>query len=335
MRKIIGMATALTLLLVGCDTNASGDAEEDGTEASSTTVDADERDQLLAAEICEQALEEDYTLAARGVVRERVTSADTALSEGELRSMVDEECFTEIQALGSASAAEARGDEAPAEQPTESEAEPEAELEIIDGPVRADASGIDWDAIVADGGESLPGISEVFIGTGDDIIDLESPVTSSVVALRHGGSSNFVVRPATSGGEGSSIVNDIGPYTGRVLAEGRGDDIIGFDVRADGEWVIVAMNPILAREAELARTYEGVGDSVIVFPLDLDDPMPIDVFGRVTLEHDGESNFIVRELFGRSLVNEIGAYSGTVRLPTDGLLGVTIRADGAWVLSFE
>jgi hypothetical protein len=50
------------------------------------------------------------------------------------------------------------------------------------------------------------------------------------------------------------------------------------------------------------------------------------VFSRLTLTHDGERNIIVRELFGRGLVNDIGGYEGTVRLGPDGLFGLEISA---------
>ena len=55
----------------------------------------------LAAEICASALEEEYTLDARRVVSEAIREADTTLREGELRTLVNDQCHREIQALGS------------------------------------------------------------------------------------------------------------------------------------------------------------------------------------------------------------------------------------------
>ena len=57
---------------------------------------------------------------------------------------------------------------------------------------------------------------------------------------------------------------------------------------------------------------------------------------RVTLTHDGESNFIVRPLktsgkAGMSVVNEIGTYQGTRLLPS-GTKYLEIDADGAWTV---
>lgn len=233
--------------------------------------------------------------------------------------------------------AESEPDEPPIEEPEESAEElPPAEpFEIVDGPVTADSSQYDWNAFLQGDTESLPGLAEVFVGSGDDIIDLDVAAPSFVVAAHHQGSRNFIVRAADAAGDTRGVVNSIGTYSGLILAEGRGDDVVGFDVAADGDWVVVVMSPLLVRGTDLARTYEGVGDSVIVFPFDTDDPQPIVEFGRMTATHDGERNFIVRELFGRGLVNEIGAYDGTVRPSRDGLFGVTINADGAWTLSFE
>ena len=233
--------------------------------------------------------------------------------------------------------AETEPDDTPIEEPEE----PAEELlsvqsfEIVDGPVTADASQYDWDSFLQGDTESLPGLAEVFVGSGDDIIDLDTAAPSFVVAANHRGSRNFIVRAADAAGDTRGVVNSIGSYSGLVLAEGRGGDVVGFDVSADGDWVVVVMSPLLLRGTDLARAYEGVGDSVIIFPFDMDDPQPIVEFGRMTANHEGERNFIVRELFGRGLVNQIGAYDGTVRLSSDGLFGVTINADGAWTLSFE
>lgn len=85
----------------------------------------------------------------------------------------------------------------------------------------------------------------------------------------------------------------------------------------------------------MAYRYEGVGDSIIVFPIDTDDVEPVTVFSRMTLTHDSESNFIVNGLLTSNLVNEIGSYSGTIRVPTDGLFGLEIIADGPWTVSFS
>jgi len=57
---------------------------------------------------------------------------------------------------------------------------------------------------------------------------------------------------------------------------------------------------------------------------------------QVTLTHDGDSKFIVRPLktsgkAGMSLVNEIGTYTGTRRLPA-GTKYLEIDADGTWTV---
>lgn len=221
--------------------------------------------------------------------------------------------------------------------PTPTPSPTPTQAQVVSGPILADANKIDWDAVMDGDDEGLPGIMETFRGSGDDIVDLSSPLSVVLVQVHHRGSSNFVVRPAFDTGSGSSLVNEIGQYTGEMLAYGRGEaQVVGFDVTADGPWVISAANLTLVADGDaLSTSYEGVGDSVVGLPVDFDDPQPVTRFSRATVTHEGSSNFVVRVMLGSALVNEIGTYDGTVRLPADGLFGFEITADGAWTLELD
>ena len=80
-------------------------------------------------------------------------------------------------------------------------------------------------------------------------------------------------------------------------------------------------------------TQSGSGDSVIQLPTEADAAL-------VTATHEGSSNFVLQTLDGSNqmsdlLVNEIGAYTGTVSY---GLTGsesgmLQITADGAWTIA--
>lgn len=54
-----------------------------------------------------------------------------------------------------------------------------------------------------------------------------------------------------------------------------------------------------------------------------------------TFSHSGSSNFVVRSWGDRRslMVNEIGAYTGTVRLPD--AVALEINADGNWTLEAQ
>ena len=235
-----------------------------------------------------------------------------------------------------------------AEQEAEDESEPEPEPEpdpepepepaesLEDGPFVADASDREWtwDEVRNGEIETLDGVFEIFTGSGDDLIDLAVPWEFAIVDAQHTGSRNFIVRGQTSDGEGRGIVNAIGNYEGRIAANDR-SELVGLNVSADGDWAIVVRNVLVAQSGALARSYEGTGDAVIIFPYDLDDPQPNQLFDRMNATHDGERNFILRELLGRGLINEIGPYDGAVRLPAAGLFGIEISADGNWTLELE
>ena len=119
------------------------------------------------------------------------------------------------------------------------------------------------------------------------------------------------------------------------MASGSFCNVIGVDVAADGEWTLVVYAlPLASQHDEIARSFEGQGDAVLVFPVDIDDPQPFEEFDRLTASHDGESNFQVRELLGRGVINEIGPYDGTNRL-SGPIFGLEINADGAWTIDFE
>lgn len=208
---------------------------------------------------------------------------------------------------------------------------------VVGAPQTADASVVDWDAVFAEGEtENLSGLIETYTGSGDSIVDLESPQLGASVLLQHRGSRNFQVRAITDAGEDIGLVNEIGNYQGEVLAR-TGDDsqITGLEIRADGEWAAIVKSVLLAVDSDdLHEVYVGTGDSLVVFPLDQDDPQPTTIFDRAQLTHDGDRNFIVRELLGGGLVNEIGPYEGTVRL-SGRLYGFEITADGRWTIGLQ
>ncbi|WP_221886300.1 TM2 domain-containing protein [Microbacterium kyungheense] len=164
-------------------------------------------------------------------------------------------------------------------------------------------------------------------GAGDSVVALPAGVTGGIVVATHNGQSNFAISvlDANNGSTGELLVNTIGPYQGTtawgITALGEG---VNLQVTADGAWTIdiqpMGSAPTLAPS--------GAGDAVMLYDGGV---------GTLTATHDGSSNFVITEDNGDMfhmglLVNEIGAYSGTVPL-AKGPSVIVVHADGNWTLT--
>ena len=166
-----------------------------------------------------------------------------------------------------------------------------------------------------------------FSGTGDQIVDFDNPFGFSTVHLTHQGRSNFIVHSVNAANENiGSLANAIGNYDGYRLLDLHDDDHTKrFSVKADGPWTITVYPLAIqyTRFCEIPGVCEGKGDDVIAFHGGTPD--------TITFIHEGQSNFIVHSLGNsfKSLVNEIGPYTGTVLVPGDAVI-LEILADGKW-----
>jgi hypothetical protein len=168
-------------------------------------------------------------------------------------------------------------------------------------------------------------------GAGDDIVDVEIPAnTLAIATLTHNGDSNFTVWTYNDAGENQNLVaNEIGNYEGASEVNFEFNrEVAGFDITADGAWSIV-INPASDARAIGASGGSGAGDDVVT----------VDALAgeAVDLTHDGESNFVIwaYDADGEAtglVVNEIGAYQGTRRIPA-GTRWLEVQADGAWTIS--
>lgn len=158
-------------------------------------------------------------------------------------------------------------------------------------------------------------------GSGDDIVDV--PVVDDhilVATFTHDGQSNFAVTSYDQGGNRLDLmVNHIGSYQGTVPYnfEVSPNEL---EINADGPWT-VSISDLLEQPA-LEDSQDGVGDQVLLLATS----------GRLTATHGGDSNFALLAWGQRRdlLVNEVGAYEGTVRLPE--AIALEIVADGEWSL---
>ena len=165
-------------------------------------------------------------------------------------------------------------------------------------------------------------------GTGDSIITLPSGATAGLVTANNTGSGNFVIDVLDDSNQstGDLLVNEIGTYEG---ATAYGINSFGeassLKVTSDGNWNIT-IEPISAAP-ELEPT--GTGDAAFLYT-----GPPT----QLTATYNGDSNFVVYEdtdEFSMGLlINEIGAYEGTVPLSAGPSL-LTVNADGKWSLTTD
>jgi len=162
----------------------------------------------------------------------------------------------------------------------------------------------------------------VIEGRGDDIVDvpvvLDEPV---VVTFTHRGTSNFaVVSYDASGARISLLVNEIGNYSGTVPFNFSSPPA-ELEITADGAWTVTLSH--VRDQPVYDGSASGSGDQVLLVTVDA---------GRLAATHDGRSNFAVLAWGNRRtlMINEIGSYAGTVRLPD--AFALEIKADGNWTL---
>lgn len=171
--------------------------------------------------------------------------------------------------------------------------------------------------------------TQEFSGSGDSVIDFDIPGDEIAIAtITHQGSQNFTVWGVTDAGDQVDLfVNKIGSYQGTRLVN-LSNDVTGMDISADGSWT-VTIKPLLDARVAIDGSAEGTGDDVLLIEK-LDGSNP----ARIT--HSGSENFTVWAYGGSTglLVNEIGSYEGTVRVPS-GTMVIDVAADGAWTFELQ
>ncbi len=168
-------------------------------------------------------------------------------------------------------------------------------------------------------------------GSGDTLLTLPAGIEAAMVTASHDGSRNFVlsVLDENNDSTGDLLVNTIGAYTG-VSAYGLGGSFAGeptrLELKADGAWS-VTIEPLSSADL-LAPS--GAGDAVFLYDGGA---------AALAFTHDGERNIVVQQFTGEAfsfglLINDIGAYDGTVPLSA-GPAVITIMADGAWTATVQ
>jgi hypothetical protein len=226
-----------------------------------------------------------------------------------------------IGAVGDSARVPLVGDEAAAPAPS---------AQADDGSVEDPAGGPAEEADEPEAVEQPPAVPDdkTYQGSGDSVVEIELPDGSgqaAVATIAHQGSSNFAVWALDSNmAQQDLLVNVIGNYQGTVLFNLSGNDTTSLEITADGAWS-VTVRSLLSLEEFDGSPVSGSGDDVLIYR---------GKAGVAAITHNGSSNFAVWTYGDRTdlVVNEIGAYSGSVRW-TAGPSVVAISADGEWSIT--
>lgn len=180
-----------------------------------------------------------------------------------------------------------------------------------------------------------------FSGTGQTVTDTFSHGgPAMVVVFDHDGSSNFIVElvNAETGETEDVLVNKIGETSGAIAIPAGSSDQYRLNIDADGAWSVEVAEPLPQEEdiEQLPAEASGSGPDVV-------GPIRLEGNTVVSGTHDGESNFIVRAvdelaMFNNEqelIFNEIGQFEGETLARYDGVVWISVEADGEWTLEFE
>lgn len=172
--------------------------------------------------------------------------------------------------------------------------------------------------------EAAKNAPKEYAGAGADVVTITKHGTGPQVAvITHSGYSNFAVHTLdASMGNTDLLVNTIGNYSGTVLFDVRTSrgETTALKITADGSWTVKLVPLASVRSFDGSAPMTGRGDDVFYYK---------GAAKPATFTHNGSSNIAVHTYGTRTdlLINEIGAYTGTV-VWAPGLYKVT--ADGDW-----
>lgn len=178
-----------------------------------------------------------------------------------------------------------------------------------------------------------PAAVETFTGTGGDVVELKTPITTGILKFECSACSGMTQVKSDAGIDEDLVTHYTGStYTGKRWMGLRGGTTSRLQVTAKGPWTLTVQGDFsMASQYNATEPVSGKGDDVFLYRV-----CP----SKVAASHDGSSNFgvwvMTDRLSGPDLaVNEIGKYSGTVMFPASGQDAalVQITANGAWSIT--
>lgn len=163
---------------------------------------------------------------------------------------------------------------------------------------------------------------KTFNGAGDDIVSVDLKGLPAIVTFECPAcSSNTVLK---SNGADSLLVNEIGAYSGtHIIDTKKTSATTELEVSAVGAWTITVAD--LSTVNPVSGPVRGHGDMVVYLA---------GKTSKAAITNVGQSNFVVigyGTSFPQLAVNEIGSYSGTVRLTAPAF--VQVESSGDWTIT--
>ncbi len=175
-----------------------------------------------------------------------------------------------------------------------------------------------------------------FVGSGDSVLDVNKWSGPAILRLSHNGQHNFIVENFDVNNNGLGLlVNEIGNYAGIIPLDfgyfGTNADTKRITVDADGVWEIHVLPLSSAQIVPVPGVVAGEGENVLL----LDGATP----DTIIFDASQAAHNVVLEAYSHEpsiqyldlLVNEIGAYTGTLLAPS-GATVLVVKADGPWRL---
>ena len=193
------------------------------------------------------------------------------------------------------------------------------------------SSSKDWGSCTLSSYGSLS--SQTLDGYGDNIITWNG--NGGIMSFKHTGSGYVGVTTYGINGEYIDLlVNEAGTYSGNHLfGIWVGEEVSEFEIEADGGWEISLKSVFSGSKKVSGTSISGKGADVI-------NATSACEYNKIQISHNGDGYFGVwgispKSLFPEDLlVNEVGSYSGVVRLPEDFEL-IVIEANGSWQIDFK
>jgi hypothetical protein len=175
--------------------------------------------------------------------------------------------------------------------------------------------------------------SQTIDGYGDNIVTWNG--NGGIISFKHTGSGYVGVTTYGINGEYIDLlVNEVGNYSGNHLfGIWSGEDVSEFEIQADGSWEISLKSVSSGAKKVSGTSISGIGADVI-------NATSACEYNKIQISNNGDGYFGVWAISPKSLfpedllVNEVGTYSGVVRLPEDFEL-IVVEADGNWQINFQ
>ena len=192
------------------------------------------------------------------------------------------------------------------------------------------SSSNDWGSCTLSSYGSLS--TQSLDGVGDNIITWGG--NGGIATFSHSGSGYVSLTTYDiAGGYLDLLVNEVGVYSGsHLFGIWADEDVEEFEIEAESSWKLTLQSVSTGAKKVSGTSVSGDGPEVV-------NATSVCEYTKIQATHNGSSNFTIWAISPKGpysqdlLVNDIGNYSGTVRLPENFEL-LQIESDGSWKITF-